>query len=110
MEVRRYLTASGDDPVSRWLKRLEDSKGHAGILRRIDRLSRGNFGDCKPCDAGVWELRIDFGPGYRLYYAKQQESIVLLLCAGTKSTQARDIELAVARWREFKVRRASELQ
>lgn len=110
MEVRHYFTRSGKDPVAHWLKALEDRKGHAAILRRIDRLSNGIQGDSKPCGHGVWELRIDYGPGYRLYYTQQNTEVVLLLCAGTKRSQRRDIELAVARWYEFKERRAKELQ
>lgn len=110
MEVRRYFTSAGIDPVGRWLRALEDRKGHAAILRRIDRLSLGHYGDRKSCGEGIWELRIDFGPGYRLYYVLQSTEIILLLCAGTKKSQDRDIALAIARWYDFKERRSKELQ
>ena len=67
MEVQHYQTTAGIEPVRRWLDALEDRKARAAVLRRFDKLARGLFGDCKVCAGGVWELRIDVGPGYRIY-------------------------------------------
>jgi putative addiction module killer protein len=78
-----------------WLKDLRDSRGKAKVLVRIERLVLGNPGDVAPIGSGVSEMRIDFGPGYRVYY-KQTGGDVVILCAGDKRTQARDIEKAKA--------------
>ena len=94
LEVRQYTTGAGVSPFREWLDRLGDPPTEARIFRRIDRLERGLFGDCKPCGAGVWELRIDLGPGYRVYYARVGKAIVLLLCAGDKRKQQADIKRA----------------
>ncbi len=104
MEIRHYLTASGKDPYQQWLDRLKDLKGRVVIQRRIDRLIAGNFGDHKFCQEGVWELRIDFGPGYRVYYAQEGKTIVLLLCGGSKRTQVADVKEAVRYWRDYQRR------
>ena len=93
MEIRHYLTASGDDPYQRWLDGLKDLKGRVIVQRRVDRVVAGNFGDHKFCQDGVWELRIDHGPGYRVYYARDGKNIVLLLCGGSKRTQARTLKM-----------------
>ena len=83
------------DEFARWLKRLKDANARARILVRIQRLSlTGNFGDAKPVGDGVCETRIDYGPGYRLYYALRENELVLLLMGGDKSSQQRDIEKA----------------
>ncbi len=74
------------------------------LQRRIDRLTEGNFGDHKFCQDGVWELRIDFGPGYRVYYTLEGKTIVLLLCGGSKRTQAADVREAVRYWRDYQRR------
>lgn len=105
MEIRHYLTASGSDPYQRWLDDLKDLKGRVAIQRRTDRLTGGNFGDHRFCRDGVWELRIDFGPGYRVYYAQEGETIVVLLCGGSKRTQSTDINDAVKHWRDYQRRK-----
>jgi len=69
VEVRHYVASSGKDVFDSWLTQLADSRAQAKIATRIDRLAAGNFGDCKPLRKGVYELRIDWGPGYRVYYA-----------------------------------------
>ncbi len=79
---------------SNWLRALRDQHGKAKILVRIDRLALGNPGDVEPVGEGVSELRIDFGPGYRVYFAKRGATLLLLLCGGDKKTQARDIARA----------------
>ena len=79
----------------KWQNELRDGIARAHIARRIERLRQGNAGDVKPVGGGVSEMRINYGPGYRIYY-KQVESVVyLLLCGGDKSTQRKDIELAL---------------
>lgn len=81
----------------RWLKRLKDRRAIAKIVQRIDRLSLGNFGDVKSVGGGVSELRIDYGPGYRLYFVQRGNGeIVILLCGGTKKQQNADIARAQA--------------
>ncbi|HEX8167956.1 MAG TPA: type II toxin-antitoxin system RelE/ParE family toxin [Beijerinckiaceae bacterium] len=77
-----------------WFERLRDRQAQARIAIRIRRLSLGNFGDVKPVGGGVAELRIDHGPGYRVYFVRRGPGIVILLCGGDKQTQAGDIRLA----------------
>lgn len=105
MEVRHYLTSSGRDLFQTWLDDLKDTRARVAIQRRIDRLAAGNFGDHKVCRDGISELRIDVGPGYRVYYAKAGQTIVLIVCAGDKRTQAADIERAVKCWEDYQRRR-----
>ena len=94
VEVRIYTAADGGEPYSGWLDGLRDLQARARIRARIARLQLGNFGDCKSVGGGVLELRIDHGPGYRVYLAKRGEVLVLLLCGGDKRSQQRDIETA----------------
>jgi putative addiction module killer protein len=82
IEIRRYLTAAGQDVFGEWLSELKDVKARARIAMRIDRLANGNFGDAKSIGGGLRELRIDWGPGYRVYYGMAGTAVVLLLCAG----------------------------
>ncbi len=80
------------DEFAKWLKRLKDAAARARILVRIQRLSlTENFGDAKPVGDGIFEMRIDYGPGYRLYYALKGNELVLLLIGGDKSSQQRDL-------------------
>lgn len=79
---------------SRWLRRLKDHRAAARIQVRIDRLAAGNPGDVRPVGAGVSELRIPYGPGYRVYYFRHGQQLIVLLCGGDKSTQSADIETA----------------
>jgi len=99
-EIRNYLTEAGHDVVSRWFASLRDSRAKVAIDRRLNRVELGNFGDCKPCRDGVWELRIDVGPGYRVYYALAGQRVVLLLCGGDKRIQEADIRTACDYWRD----------
>ena len=100
-ELRHFETTDGRDPLQEWLDGLRDGRAFAAVLRRIDRMASGNFGDHAFCRDGVWELRIDAGPGYRVYYALRDRTIVILLCGGDKRRQRRDIEQAVRCWREL---------
>ena len=79
---------------SQWLNKLKDIKGKVSILRRVDRMKYGNFGDYKYVGDGVSELRIAFGPGYRIYYTKQESQVIILLVGGDKSSQNSDIKKA----------------
>jgi putative addiction module killer protein len=102
--IRHYLTASGQNPFGEWLDSLRDAKAEARIAARIARLAAGNFGDCKPLRDGVWELRIDWGPGYRVYYAMPGRTCVLLFCGGDKRKQSADINRAIEYWNDYQRR------
>ena len=80
---------------AKWLDGLHDIRARARILVRIERLAAGNPGDVKSVSEGLSELRIDYGPGYRVYYKKQGQKVVILLAGGDKSTQAKDIKTAL---------------
>lgn len=95
IEVLRYVRPSGKVIISEWLAALPDDRARAKIVARFGRLAAGNFGDCKTLRDGVFELRIDWGPGYRVYYAMLGRTCVLLLCGGDKRRQAADIARAV---------------
>jgi putative addiction module killer protein len=82
------------DVFDRWLKRLRDRKAKAKIEARILRLSMGNPGDIKPVGRGISEMRIEYGPGYRMYFKQIGEELIILLCGGDKSTQQEDIAMA----------------
>jgi putative addiction module killer protein len=104
IEVRRYVTRAGKDVFGDWLARLADNRARARILARIDRLAVGNFGDSKPLRGGVSELRIDWGPGYRVYYGMIGKACVLLLCSGDKRKQSSDIQRALEYLRDYRER------
>ena len=87
---------------SSWLSKLKDIKGKVSILRRIDRFKNGNFGDYKSLGENISELRIQSGPGYRVYYTKKDDEIIILLVAGDKSTQVTDIKKAKDLAKEYK--------
>jgi len=105
MQVLHYLTAAGEDIYQVWLDDLRDTRARVAIQRRADRIATGNFGDHKFCRDGVWELRIDFGPGYRVYYALASETIVLLLSGSDKRHQDVEIERAVRFWKDWQRRK-----
>jgi len=83
------------DIFTKWIDSLDDIRARARILVRIERLAAGNPGNVKPVGEGVSELRIDYGPGYRVYYKKQGQSVVILLAGGDKRTQSRNIKTAL---------------
>jgi len=103
-DLRHYTDPQGQDLFGRWLDGLRDRQAQARVAARLIRLHNGNFGDCKPVGAGVWELRIDWGPGYRVYYAIEGKRVILLCDGGSKRTQAADIERAIERWQEWQQR------
>jgi putative addiction module killer protein len=88
------MTIRRTDVFIKWLKNLNDSNARFRIYQRIERLANGNPGDVKPVGEGVSEMRIDYGPGYRVYYKGAGREIIILLCGGDKSTQSGDIENA----------------
>lgn len=104
LEVRAYLRPDGRVPFQEWLDQLRDGRARARIVARIDRLQAGQRGDWRPVGEGVFEMRIDHGPGYRVYCAQDGAVLVLLLCGGDKRTQGRDIEVAHGYWQDYQDR------
>lgn len=103
-ELQIYVTQGGQAPFSEWLTSLHDARARAKVRVRLDRIRLGNFGDCRGVGEGVQELRIDYGPGYRVYFGQVGLTIVILLCGGEKSTQNKDIELAKQYWSDYRSR------
>ena len=101
-EVQVYQTSNGREPFNDWLTSIRDIETQARIRSRLERLEDGNLGDCQSVGDGVFELRIHFGAGYRIYFGQIGNSIILLLCGGDKSSQRRDIERAKIFWLEYK--------
>ncbi len=93
---------NGEEPFSDWVDNLNDLSARAIIRNRVNRLKMGNFGDSKFIGSGVCELKINFGPGYRIYFGKQDQTVIILLCGGDKSTQVTDIQKAIKYWSQFK--------
>jgi putative addiction module killer protein len=104
MDIFHYLTESGRDLYQDWLDGLKDMRARVAIQRRVDRLAAGNYGDHEFCREGVWELRVDVGAGYRVYYAQAGRKTVLLLCGGDKRSQQADIAWAVKCWNDYQRR------
>jgi len=101
VEVRIFVLEGGREPFTDWFKKLKDKRAQARIDVRIARVRTGNFGDSKSVGEDVYELRLDYGPGYRVYFGKIESTIILLLCGGDKSSQADDIRKAKEYWQEF---------
>ncbi len=104
IELRSYQDVQGRKPFDRWLSDLRDIGARARILQRLSRLEAGLLGDAKPVGSGVLELRIDHGPGYRVYFGRHGDALVLLLIGGDKRTQAADIAKAKDYWNDWKDR------
>jgi putative addiction module killer protein len=102
MQIEIYQNTTGQQPFSRWLKDLKDRKAKLKIQQRLAQVRAGNLGDCKSAGGGILELRVHFGPGYRIYCAREGQKLIILLCAGDKSTQQKDIALARSYWEDFK--------
>ena len=102
-EVRIYATSDGTEPFTAWELGLKDRIARARIRARIGRLRVGNFGDSKRVGE-VFELRVDVGPGYRVYYGREGSDVVILLCGGDKGSQSRDIKRAEEYWRDYRSR------
>ncbi|WP_286238072.1 type II toxin-antitoxin system RelE/ParE family toxin [Neptuniibacter halophilus] len=90
--VNEYVDENGRSPYADWLGSLRDVRAKARIILQIDKMELGLFGDVQPVGDGLSELRIHYGPGYRVYFAKEGQTIYLLLCGGNKSSQSRDIK------------------
>jgi putative addiction module killer protein len=103
-ELRYYQTRDGRRPFVHWLERLKDGQARTRIEARLARVAAGTLGDAEPVGEGVMELRIDWGPGYRVYFARVGQVIVLLLCGGDKKTQRRDIDRAKECLEDYKAR------
>lgn len=107
VEIREYLDHDGRSSFRAWLDRL-----NAGAARKVTtaiyRMGLGNFSSVKGVGSGVFECKIDFGPGYRVYFSKDGESIVILLGGGTKHLQQKDIRRALERWEDYKRRKQSK--
>ena len=102
VDIRYYLDGSGDAPFAEWFAELEPVAS-ARIARAIARMEQGNFSNAKGVGEGVLEYKIDFGPGYRVYFGRDGDTIVILLTGGTKKRQQRDIDAAKAYWRDYKL-------
>lgn len=101
MDVLHYVSPAGQDPFQVWIDGLRDLRCRVAVLRRIDRLAAGNPGDHRYCREGVWELRVDCGPGYRVYFARRAAEWIVLMGGGSKRSQAADIDAAVTRWKQY---------
>lgn len=97
-----YEDENGSKPFSIWLKGLKDTPARQRIINRVQRIEQGNYGDCTPVGEGVFELRMFFGPGYRVYFGEEGHHRVILLCGGDKSSQEQDIKTAKFYWKEYK--------
>lgn len=106
IEVFRYQTTSGHEPVTEWLQSLRDRQAQAKVRLRLKRIEAEHFGDCESVGDGVLELREHLGAGYRVYFARHGRSIIILLCGGSKKTQAADIKIAKEYWADWKRRQA----
>jgi len=104
MELRIYTDALNRQPLTQWLNDLQDIRARAQIRARLARVAAGNLGDCKPLRSGVQELKIDYGPGYRVYLSRQGPVLVLLLCGSDKSDQERAIQQAIDHLNDWKQR------
>ena len=108
IEIREYLDAQGSSPYGKWFDRL-NAAAAAKVATAIHRMEQGNVSNVKGVGAGVHEYRIDFGPGYRIYFGKDGDRIVILLVGGTKKRQDADISAAKGHWRDYKRRKRQEV-
>src|SRR6476661_3537383 len=104
LTILESLDRDGASPLAKWFATL-DGKAAAKITTAVRRLELGNFSNVKGVGAGVFEYRVDFGPGYRVYFGKDGETLVILVAGGTKKRQAQDIALAQERWSDYKQRK-----
>ena len=102
MEIREYVSCDGKAVFTHWLNKLRDRQARYRIRKRIDRLSLGNAGDSKSVGHGVYELRVHYGPGYRIYYGRLGRQTILLLCGGDKTTQQQDVRRAIDYWNDYR--------
>ena len=100
IKIQEYLTPIGRSPFGEWLSQLTDSRAKAKVFVRLDRVATGNWGDHKYLSNGIYELRIPYGKGLRIYYGIVNDTLILLL-GGDKSTQSQDINQAIKYWQEY---------
>jgi len=108
MDIEIYITEEGKEPFNDFLDSLKTYKDRARIEARFDRVENGNLGDHNSVGDGIHELRFFFGPGYRVYYGVQNKRLIILLCAGNKKTQRKDIRTAKEYWKNHKTRRKTK--
>jgi putative addiction module killer protein len=106
VEVREYLDRSGRSPFASWFDRL-NIEAAAKVAAALARIQQGHMSNAKGVGAGVYEYRIDFGPGYRIYFGKDGDRLVILVGGGTKKRQQEDINTALARWQDYKQRKGA---
>lgn len=102
MEVKIYQNEHSDNPFISWLESIKDTTTQLRIRKRLRRIEDKNFGDFEPVGDGVFELRMHFGPGYRVYFGYINKEIILLLCGGDKGSQVKDIQKAKLFWQDYK--------
>jgi len=101
-KIFEYITEDGKNLFRDWLESLRDRRGRAIVTTRLDKVALGNLGKTRPVNKGVHELKVDYGSGYRVYFANDGVNVILLLCGGTKRTQGEDIKLAQYCWAAYK--------
>lgn len=102
--IKEFLEKNGQSPFARWFDDL-NSEAAAKITTALYRLEQGNFSHVEGVGEGVFEYKLDFGPGYRIYFGKDNEKLIILLCGGTKKKQSKDIKMAKQKWAEYKQRK-----
>ena len=100
--LKSLVLDNGSCPIEDWIRGIRDTQTKQRVQSRLDRIERGNLGDCHPVGEGVSEFRMDFGAGYRIYFAQTAGTLIVLLVGGDKSTQAQDIALAHKLWKDHK--------
>lgn len=108
IEIREYIDPKGRSPYARWFNRL-NAQAAAKVATALVRMEQGNLSNTKGVGGGVLECRLDFGPGYRIYFGKEGNTLIVLLGGGTKRSQQQDIETAREFWREYKRRKRQEV-
>lgn len=102
--ILEFVRQGGRNPFRLWLRALKDLRAQATIDSRLTRVRLGNFGHCRSIGGSLWELKIDYGPGYRVYFGQDGDTVIILLCGGDKSTQEVDIKKARLFWAEYRER------
>ena len=103
--INEYTDEQDKSPYAEWLASLRDARARARVIMQVDRMELGLFGDSEPVGDGLSEVKIHYGPGYRVYYGKEGPDAYVLLCGGDKSTQSKDIKRAKTYWQEHKRRK-----
>jgi putative addiction module killer protein len=107
LELKEYIDTEGHSPHARWFNRL-DAQAAAKVVAALVRMEQGNLSNTKSVGAGVLEYRIDFGPGYRVYFGRDGDALIILLGGGTKMRQQKDIKIAQDLWQEYRRRKRGE--